>query len=357
MNLAKLRNYLEELSKDTFYGDLDRAEVVRSVIELNSSTSYIPSEVNNDVVLSGTNAATTSTYLSYGVNNVTTASATAYAVRLPYPPQKGKQVIVVNTSAMPIAVYPSINGGSINNLYSGASMVPNDGNSYTFYCYENPLPGGWTWTPPATNQYDSGEIIMTQATTAGFLSAYNNATINYNSTTSVSTSTANDGVNKAPILSVASDGIYFKPATPWNSITKIKVYTNNKDNASSVSVKLSSQISYYNTSTGVVTGYGTGLATDILSTSSINSVVPGTFVPVTTDRSAFAGSDGSLYKEFTVSPIPGVAGILGDKYLGQVISSGVLRNAWQTGYIKFVFNPNAIIDGAGTRFRFFIEYN
>ena len=354
MNIAKLRNYLEELSKDTFYGDLDRAEVVRGLIELDA---YVPKDINDNVVLSGTTAATTNSYLTYGVNNVTTAGPTAYAIRLPNPPQKGKQVIIVNNSTLPIAVYPSVTGGSINNTVNGVAMVPNDGKAYTFYCYENPLPGAWSWTPPAINQYDSGEIIMTQASTSGRVSVVNNSFIDYNPSNSASNAIGADGKSKALILAVASDGIWFKPGSFWNNITKIKVYTNNAVNVSAVNVKISSQVTYYSISTGQIAGYGAGLAGDIIPTTDINSSVGGTFVPVTTDRSAFAGSDGSLYKEFSVTPIAGVQGIIGDKYLGQVSVSGTLRDAWQVGYIKFIFNPAVSIDGANTRFRFFIEYN
>lgn len=161
MNIAKLRNYLEELSKDTFYGDLDRAEVVRGLIELDA---YVPKDINDNVVLSGTTAATTNSYLTYGVNNVTVSSPTAYAIRLPYPPVKGKQVIIVNNSAYPITVFPSVNGGSINNVVDGSGVIPNDGKAYTFYCYENPLPGGWTWTPPATNQIVIAEMSFAHTT-------------------------------------------------------------------------------------------------------------------------------------------------------------------------------------------------
>lgn len=351
MNIAKLSSYLNRLS---ISGDSDLAELVRTVLE---TAPYVPNAINDNVVLTGTTAATTSTYLDFGVNNVTTASPTAYAIRLPYPPVKGKQVIVVNNSTVPIAVYPSVTGGSINNTVNGVAMVPNDGKSYTFYCYENPLPGAWSWTPPATNQYDSGEIIMTQASTSGRVSVVNNSFIDYNPSNSASNAIGADGKSKAIILAVASDGIWFKPSSFWNNITKIKVYTNNAVNTSTVNVKISSQITYYNISTGAVVGYGAGLAGDVIPTTDINSSVSGTFVPVTTDRSAFAGSDGSLYKEFSVTPIAGVQGIIGDKYLGQVSVSGNLRDAWQVGYIKFIFNPAAAIDGANTRFRFIIEYN
>jgi hypothetical protein len=313
--------------------------------------------INDNISLTGTTAATTNTYLGFGYNVITTASATNYACRLPNPPMKGRSTVIVNNSGFPIVVYPSVTGGSINGVVNGSALVPSDGKAYTFFCYENPLPGAWSWTPPAINQYDSGEIILTQASTGGIISAANNSFVNYSGANSSSTSIANDGKNKALILNVTNDGIWFKPSPYWNNITKIKVYTNNAANVSTINAKISSQVSYYNISTGALTGSGAGLASDLISTTNIDSSVSGTFVPVTTDRSAFAGSDGSLYKEITVTPIAGVQGNIGDKYLGQISVSGTLRDAWQIGYIKFLFNPNATIDGANTRVRFFIEYN
>jgi len=329
--------------------------IANKISPLNFAPAQQP--INDAITMTGTTAATTTTYIQYAYNVITTASATNYACRLPNPPVKGKGCTIINTSGVPIVVYPSVTGGSINGVINGSALVPADGKPYVFFCYENPLPGAWTWTPPAINQYDSGEIILTQASTAGRISVVNNSFTEYNASNSASNSIADNGKSKALVLTVTSDGIWFKTSSFWNNITKIKVYTNNAVNISTVNIKISSQITYYNISTGAVTGNGAGLAGDIIATADINSSVSGTFVPVTTDRSAFAGSEGSLYKEISVTPIAGVQGTIGDKYLGQISVSGTLRDAWQVGYIKFLFNPNATIDGANTRIRFFIEFN
>jgi hypothetical protein len=333
----------------------DLIPLIGNLIDLN--TSSVPVVINDSIEMTGTTANTTTTYMQYAYNVVTEATVSNYAARLPYPPVKGKSVVIINISGTPIVVYPSVTGGSINGIINGSALVPSDGVPYTFLCYENPLPGAWSWTPPATNQYDSGEIILTQSSVGGIISAANNSFITYDAQNSASTGIANNGISKALILVNTSDGVWFKPSSFWNNITKIKVYTNNAVNVSTVNVKISSQVSYYNISTGALTGSGVGLASDLISTTNIDSSVSGTFVPVTTDRSAFSGSDGTLYKEITVTPIAGVVGTIGDKYLGQVSVSGTIRDAYQVGYIKFIFNPNAIIDGADTRFRFFIEYN
>ena len=298
--------YLTQLDDNASVTAKDLASMAAAIV----NTPPLQETINEITALSGTTAATTSTFLVFGYNVIKNATATNYACRLPNPPKKGMSTTVINTSSVPIVVYPSVTGGSINGVVNGSALVPNDGKPYVFFCYENPLPGAWTWTPPATGQYDSGEIILTQASTAGRISVVNNSFIEYNAANSASNSIADNGKSKALILAVTSDGIWFKPSSFWNNITKIKVYTNNAVNISTVNVKISSQITYYNISTGAVTGNGAGLAGDIIATADINSSVSGTFVPVTTDRSAFAGSEGSLYKEISVTPIAGVQGVI-----------------------------------------------
>jgi hypothetical protein len=93
----------------------------------------------------GTTVNTTS-LLEYGINVFTTVTLTNYATKLPQP-TTGKGVIVVNKGSIPLFVYPSNPGGEINNLgVDQPAIVPADGNAYTFYCIENPLPGQWSVT-------------------------------------------------------------------------------------------------------------------------------------------------------------------------------------------------------------------
>jgi hypothetical protein len=91
----------------------------------------------------GTTVNTTS-LLEYGINVFTTVTLTNYATKLPQP-TTGKGVIVINKGTAPLYVYPSNPGGEINNLgVDQPAVVPADGNAYTFYCIENPLPGQWS---------------------------------------------------------------------------------------------------------------------------------------------------------------------------------------------------------------------
>jgi hypothetical protein len=95
----------------------------------------------------------TTLVLNYGVNVITTTTATNYACKLPQP-VTGKVVLISNTSLYPLYVFPSNIGGSINKLAVDAPfVVPADGNTYQIVCTKNPLPGAWTvLSSPSLNQ-------------------------------------------------------------------------------------------------------------------------------------------------------------------------------------------------------------
>jgi hypothetical protein len=207
----------------SFLGDTNQEQLVPiSALGINQNIIY------DNVTLTGTSAATTTTYLNYGTNVITTASLTNYAIRLPYPPIKGKSVTIINVSDKPIVVYPSINGGSINNVVNGAGIVPADGKSYTFTCWENPLPGAWSWMPPAINQYDSGEIAVITPGSSQVITAVNASFYNTSTGLNSSGGGALDPffMKDVPMSGASGLGSLAKPSTVWNSITKVKVYTN-----------------------------------------------------------------------------------------------------------------------------------
>jgi len=98
-------------------------------------------------------------YLPYGLVHISAVpTVNDYACHLPNPPIQGRQVTIVNTSGIDIVVFPSLPGGSINGITNGSFSVPSNGQAYTFFCYENPAPGAWTITAPATAQVTSGLI-------------------------------------------------------------------------------------------------------------------------------------------------------------------------------------------------------
>ena len=124
--------------------------VVRPIMDLipNGTASYSPNLTN------------TTAYANYGINLVTTSSATAYCFRLPQTPVKGKLVTLINNSGINVVIFPSIVGGSINGIVNNYITLPSDGKSYSFDCYENPLPGGWSLTSPqlSTTTINTGVI-------------------------------------------------------------------------------------------------------------------------------------------------------------------------------------------------------
>ncbi len=117
------------------------------------------------LTLQGTTAATTSQAI-YGINVIDTATTSALATRLPAP-TTGKQTIFVNTSSMSILVFPSVTGGKINGVVDGYASIPNDGHPYVFSCVENPLPGAWVWSPPATGQIQLPTISVAHTNGTG----------------------------------------------------------------------------------------------------------------------------------------------------------------------------------------------
>lgn len=102
-------------------------------------------------------------YLNYGLTHISAVPTVFdYACHLPNPPIQGRQVTIVNTSGVDIVVFPSLPGGTINGITNGSFTVPSNGQAYTFFCYENPAPGAWTITAPATAQVTSGVIDFPQ---------------------------------------------------------------------------------------------------------------------------------------------------------------------------------------------------
>jgi hypothetical protein len=128
-----------------------------------SIASQIDTVVNDGLILEGTTSASTSQAV-YGVNVVSSSTTSNFSTRLP-DPITGRQTVIVNNSTMPISVFPSVAGGEINGG-TGSALIPNDGRAYLFYCIDNPLPGAWSWNPPALGQIQlpTIEVAHTQST-------------------------------------------------------------------------------------------------------------------------------------------------------------------------------------------------
>ena len=308
---------------------------------------------------------TTTSVLEYGVNVFTTVTNSDYAAKLPQP-KTGKSTKIVNMGAVPIVLFPSNIGGRINNLpIDTPANIPPDGVVYEFTCIENPLPGAWVWSPPAIGQYDSGDITCTTTSITKVTVAANALNVAERTGFVSSSGWGYDGKNGPRVLVGADVGggiVIFKDSVNWNSVKKIKVYTNLSADGANVTFGLSSgcQVTKYTPPLD--------LTADIISTGAPNA--GGAYGSIT------SGFYGQLDQTISGTPIgPGVlttnigdAGTcwgelnivggsngadsrIGDYFEGLI--SGL--DNWYSAYACFGIQPRQIL--VGFKFRFFIEYN
>lgn len=186
-----------------------------------AKTVYKTIDKVEDVIPQGSDSATTAT-LIYGINVITTATTGDFCVKLPSVPQKGKRVTVVNKSEKIVRVFPSNVGGDINGIVDGFFKVPNDGISYDFVCYENPLPGGWsTALRPLSNNvsdYPIFEISHTAGTETQAFGVYE-----YIQAESVS---VGSGISIDGSLTLTPSSRYWHSFSTPQSISKLTISTN-----------------------------------------------------------------------------------------------------------------------------------
>jgi hypothetical protein len=192
--------------------------------------STITTLVNNGLVLEGTTSASTSQAV-YGVNVVTSANISNFATRLP-DPVTGRQTVIINNSTMPISVFPSVAGGSINGSTTGSALIPNDGQSYLFYCIENPLPGAWSYSAPTFGQIELPEIAVSHSSGVGTY-AYGIGTpgaqiISTNS--NIITVGVTGSYGGSGIINLLPSSSYWLSSSfnPKRTLVKTKVYSNFK---------------------------------------------------------------------------------------------------------------------------------
>lgn len=341
----------------------DGAAVWQQIYPVNS----VIQDVFTGLVAQGTSMATTA-ILSYGVNVFDTSTPTNYGAKLPQP-KTGKSTTIVNMSSIPISLFPSNTGGQINNYpLDSPAVIPPDGKQYVFTCIENPLPGAWVWSPPATNQYDSGDI---SATTTGSSNFYNIAAASSVSGLSlaaersgmISISGVQDALNRAFVFEPAVAQAYpnvnylplFKPTSYWNGMTKIKVYTNVVTNVgTNPSFALTSSAGYntYEAGTQIFVSQGIGNAdTPYVTNFALTNTIAGSnSVGVT----ANIGDPGTRWGEITLTPssflgVLNAISFVGDKF----ISTDGIEDIWFTRYLTAFLVPRTI---GAVKFRFFIEY-
>ena len=216
-------------------------------ISFTTSGSGIVTPLNN-ITLSGTASFTgstdvlfgtnTTTYLQYGVNLISSGSAasSSYCCRLPLVPKTSKEVTVINNSGCEVLIFPSMEDGDINGFVNGNIIIPPNNQAYTFVCYENPLPGGWSVTNlpnGATQIWDTSKIDTPAFNTAFGLTAYINPTTKVSTTNmyaspfQTSLSAAQWGITTPPTQTTAqAAGSFIIPSSVWKKVTNISVSTN-----------------------------------------------------------------------------------------------------------------------------------
>ena len=236
---ASTGSFLTSASTGSFLTSASTGSFITSAQTASLNISNTLYTVNTALSASTTSSATTS-ICSYGVNVFEYVTPTDFATKLPQP-TTGKSVRIVNNGSTFLKIFPSNIGGHINNLpINEPAVLPPDGNLYEFICIENPLPGAWTFSAPATGQYDSGEIeISLTARTVDGIS--NPVVVAYNSSKYGTVGGFNNsnwgesGKFKSTVITsnLFTMGGYnrygqlaFRPDTPWKGISKIKVYTN-----------------------------------------------------------------------------------------------------------------------------------
>ena len=394
-------------STGSFITSADTASFVTTTQTASLNISDTLYTVRAALSASTTSSATTS-ICSYGVNVFEYVTLNNIAAKLPQP-VTGKSVRVINNGNTLLKMYPSNVGGQINNLpINEPAIIPPDGNLYEFICIKNPLPGAWTFSKPATGQYDSGEIsISVNLANSPVVTAINSQIYNSQNTFSGGTVSYN-GKNKPPQLLPSgfvqggynsnpyAIGTYFRPETPWNCISKIKVYTNliqvyDEDEeeinmGGEVNILATGRYEYYDIADSTYPVGDDGAISGGLFRLYANKIIEGTPTTGSTQyTSANIGDPGTVWGELikseTTTPLYagidlgsiGAAGeyegtFIGNKSLGNVpfpftgdpnVPLGTLVEKYYSSYISFQINVLPYV-GTGTipdfKFRFVIEY-
>ena len=340
--------------------------------------------VNNNLNANNTTTATTSICI-YGVNVFTGVTSANYATKLPQP-VTGKSVKIINNGSTILSIYPSNIGGQINNLpVNKPAQIPPDGKPYEFICIVNPLPGIWTFSSPATAQFDSGEITITVTggTNGGgnytpVVSAFDANNVGFGQGTHTSTW----GYNGKNTSAINNNGttVAFRPQTPWLGITKIKVYTNiitantgGDGDDTLVNLFGNCESDLYDITTNQIITNGASALNNMLFNFNLTNTIAGTNTSTAT-TSTNIGDAGTLWGEkiantdsnSDVSFGAGFGTVIGQLDKGNILYPygsgpyvGLQVNKFYTSFISFQMRPLAYTNyGTLTnlKFRFVIEY-
>lgn len=364
---AEIQGLINQIVTNANYKANQLRPLLTSMLDFASAGQTL---VFDGLVANNTTMEDTTLVLDYGVNIIETSTLTNFACKLPIP-VTGKRVIVVNKSLFQVSLFPSMAGGQINNYAIDApAIIPPDGNAYDFICIENPLPGAWIWSPPAIGQFDSGEIT---ATTTGNTNTYNIAaasslggpTFAAERSGQLAASGVENALNRAfifePNAPVAFPNIsylpVFKPVSYWNTITKIKVYTNIVTSVGVNPSFLLTAAAGYNTyaaGTQTFIDQGEGLAENpFVNSFSLTNVIAGTLP--SPGLTANVGDPGTRWGEIVLTPTSFVGPFNTVPFVGdKLISTDGVEDIWFTRYLTAFLVPRTT---GAVKFRFFIEFN
>jgi len=318
------------------------------VTGINGNISNAKYAVYNNLTANGTSASTT-LVLNYGVNIVTSVTLSNYACKLPQP-VTGQVVRVINSSTLPLVLYPSNVGGSINNQPINQPVtIPPNGSIYEFICIVNPMPGAWTWSNPATNEYNSGIITVNTTGTNKFIAASDANNFIENTGVVSSTAWTVDALSKP----LQQSGGVFKPQTAWKGMTKIKVYTNLSATSQNTRFVLAAAYgsNYYDPVTGAFVNFFLS-AGNYSPLAYCNQTIAGASLPQGT-LTPNIGDAGTCWGEVSFN-----GGYVGDAFNALISNPGTPPpsqvNEWLCSAISFNISPAQSL--TGFKFQFFIEY-
>jgi hypothetical protein len=254
-------SYVNTLNQNvTINGNVTASGDIRLTTAGNAVVRPIISLVPNGTASFNPNLTNTTAYANYGINVISTVTSQSYCLRLPQTPTQGKTVTIINKGGMDVIVFPSVTGGDVNGVINGYFTIPSDGKSYSFDCYENPLPGGWSVTSntATTSTITTGVINYNHTTSSGYIAFVNDSCkVSGSSLGSANTFNGLLSPQYKTYKSTAWNGTsyigaqIFSDAVPaqniWSSIDSIQILTNISYSSCQANMSLlqGSNIEYY----------------------------------------------------------------------------------------------------------------
>lgn len=292
----------------------------------------------NDLTVEGVDDTTTAV-AKYGINLVKVTTATDVACRLPVA-RTGGSCTIINTTNLPVVVYPSMVGGSINGILNG-QIILGTNDPFTFYCTENPLPGAWTVGQPGAQQVESAEIQINFTSGGGDVYKFNSGVAGVANVSSVGS-----GMSGGPSSALILTGPWDTVSPSNGTISRLKMYTN----------IVAADLNLGNFKMWVLTAYQTS-PTGSTSGVRMGHLFYGGDWQVVTGGPAYVapgnvGDNGTLYK---IVDLTGM-GIGAENYIiGSNFSNGA-PDIYSNGYFTYEMDIDDLCATKLYKYKFFLEY-